>query len=249
MYKNYKKFLSALRKKLLNRETKFSLFVRYQLYSEYLTSLDYFDDVYAIDDKKISTDADYLEYSIGQVQTSASYNYSTCTITYQVEYDDTLKQEKALTKKLSKILASLKLDGLSNYNKIKKIHDYVVNHMRYDQTYSKYSAYHAVYDKEGVCEAYSLLMYRLLNDAGIPCIIVDGTGNGGSHAWNAVKLKGKWYFVDATWDDPVMSDGSDVCRYTYFLKCYDDMEGHVIPGFEEGTSKWSNYKWSDKSYK
>ena len=39
------------------------------------------------------------------------------------------------------------------------------------------------------------------------CIIVYGQANGsggyGDHAWNIVKIDGKYCHVDSTWDDPV----------------------------------------------
>ena len=60
----------------------------------------------------------------------------------------------------------------------------------------------------------------------IPCVIVygdgvDSDGNKEAHAWNYVKMdNGKWYAVDATWDDPIIIGGSSagVNRYQYFLK-------------------------------
>ena len=57
-------------------------------------------------------------------------------------------------------------------------------------------------------------MYRLLNQAGIKCIYVAGP----THAWNIVKIAGKYYQVDATWDDPVSSDGKNILSHKYFNK-------------------------------
>ena len=39
--------------------------------------------------------------------------------------------------------------------------------------------------------------------------------------WNYVKLDGKWYAVDTTWDDPVIVGGgiaSEETKHRYFLK-------------------------------
>ena len=37
------------------------------------------------------------------------------------------------------------------------------------------------------------------------------------HIWNVVELKGKWYHLDLTWDDPVMSDGTERLSHDYML--------------------------------
>lgn len=64
--------------------------------------------------------------------------------------------------------------------------------------------------KKALCEGYSTLYRELCLQMGIECEIVNGTarryvseiGNErlpSNHAWNAVKLKNKWYLVDVTW--------------------------------------------------
>ena len=69
----------------------------------------------------------------------------------------------------------------------------------------------------GVCECYAktFLMFMTLN--GIDCILVSND----FHAWNMLRADdGKWYWVDATWDDaPNWSEG--VC-HLYF--CVNDTE-------------------------
>jgi hypothetical protein len=46
---------------------------------------------------------------------------------------------------------------------------------------------------------------------------IDADGVPGSHGWNAVKIRGKWYMLDVTWDDPVMESGEQRLGYDYFL--------------------------------
>lgn len=63
----------------------------------------------------------------------------------------------------------------------------------------------------GVCEAYakSFMYLCLLN--GVDCIM--GSGDAGEpHAWNYVKLGGKWYGADLTWTD----NSGDEAVYDYF---------------------------------
>ena len=69
---------------------------------------------------------------------------------------------------------------------------------------------YALVTHEGVCESYSRSMQLILGKLGIPCVLVHGMQTSGDdpepHMWNAVQVGGKWYAVDATWDDPVRLD-------------------------------------------
>lgn len=113
-------------------------------------------------------------------------------------------------------------------DKIKIVHDYLVDTIEYDSTAGQniYNVYGALIDKRAVCEGYARSFKYVLDEIGIPCIIVCGmaknrSGEAESHAWNYVEIDGKWYAVDATWDDPVIIGGGelrDENKYAYFLK-------------------------------
>jgi len=62
-----------------------------------------------------------------------------------------------------------------------------------------------------VCEAYARAFKVLCDEAGIPCVLVDGdavtkSGGSGPHMWNYVKVEDNWYGVDVTWNDPSGSE-------------------------------------------
>lgn len=38
----------------------------------------------------------------------------------------------------------------------------------------------------------------------------DGKVSSGLHAWNMVKVKGKWYHLDTTWNDPIPNRPDEV---------------------------------------
>ena len=57
-------------------------------------------------------------------------------------------------------------------------------------------------DKKSVCNGYAKAAQYLLNHAGIPCIIVNGSALGNAHAWNIVEIDGAYYHMDVTWGDP-----------------------------------------------
>ena len=108
----------------------------------------------------------------------------------------------------------------SDYEKLKYIHDWIVNKTDYTlngPVYKSEADGPIVYG-EALCEGYSKAFMYLAQSLGFDCICVVGTANGGSHMWNMVKLNGLWYHVDTTFDDPIMSNGSRTLTHNYFLK-------------------------------
>ncbi len=62
-----------------------------------------------------------------------------------------------------------------------------------------------------VCEGYARAFKVLCDKAGIPCVLATGDARGykggaeEAHMWNEVQMEdGKWYAVDATWNDPTV---------------------------------------------
>ncbi len=142
-------------------------------------------------------------------------------------------------------IESVKNDIIGNlkgndYDKIMKIHDYLVDNIEYDSTYKArgtYSIYGALIGKSCVCEGYAKALKYLANQAGIMCEIMQGTatnsaGQNESHAWNCVKIDEKWYQIDTTWDDPVFVGTGykvNVYKYKYFLRGTNTFEkDHIL---------------------
>jgi hypothetical protein len=134
--------------------------------------------------------------------------------------------EEQIDEIVNKIVSNL---SGTNYQKLLKIHDYLVNTIEYDQTLEKdniYNIYGALINKTCVCEGYAKSFKYLANKIGIDCVIVAGSGTNSSgkqenHAWNYVLLNNNWYAVDVTWDDPIVIGGgtlSDSIKYKYFMK-------------------------------
>lgn len=88
----------------------------------------------------------------------------------------------------------------SDYAKALWLNDWVVDNTQYDNTYTYISAEGVFGRGLGDCEAYHDAYVRLLNRAGIETRRVDSYGD--AHVWTGVKLGGKWYNVDTTWNDP-----------------------------------------------
>lgn len=150
------------------------------------------------------------------------------------------KYQQKIEKVRDYILANV--NGKSDYEKIKLIHDYLRDTIEYDSTISKdniYDIYGALVLRECVCEGYAKAFQYLMNEANIDNVIVIGTGTNSSgktenHAWNYVKLNDNWYAVDVTWDDPILiGDGilPEKSKYQYFLKGSNTMnKNHVSSG-------------------
>ncbi|CAH1222124.1 hypothetical protein PAECIP111892_05108 [Paenibacillus auburnensis] len=162
----------------------------------------------------------YLYYIIDSYAFSYRGSSRSANVTVQVEYRETLQQTAYVNKQVKAILQKIITPGMDNHQKVKVIHDWVVLNLKYDNTYSKYTAYEGLQSGSAVCQGYSLLTYKLLLGAGIPNKIVEGKARpeGGvsqSHAWNLVQLDGRWYHLDTTWDDPTPSTEDGVSTVYY----------------------------------
>jgi len=135
-----------------------------------------------------------------------------------------LKKYNYVNDKINSILATVVKSGMSDYEKELALHDYIVNYSRYDienldrntVPRDSYTAYGLLANKTAVCSGYAEVMYRLLNKAGIETHIVTGKSRNQNHAWNLVKIAGKYYHLDSTFDDPVTQDKSNTLSYNYF---------------------------------
>lgn len=147
-------------------------------------------------------------------------------------------------KKLKSIAKKLVKKNMTDDEKVKAVHDYMVLNCAYDQEnylngtvpQESYAVKGFLENHTAVCEGYAKTFYAFMQIMGIPCRKVSGTGNGGAHAWNLVKLNGKWFHIDVTWDDPVPDRPGQV-RYEYFLLSDKQMsaKAHVWSG--EGLPK------------
>ena len=150
----------------------------------------------------------------------------------------------------------------SDYKKIKYIHDYLIDNIEYDSTYNgnnSYNIYGALVKKKCVCEGYAKAFKYLANCAGLECELVQGTGYNSSgnienHEWNCIKLNGIWYYVDCTWDDPIIIGGNGKAttemKNKYFLKGSNTFEkDHILSyQFSEGGKIFEYPSISQKDY-
>lgn len=122
---------------------------------------------------------------------------------------------------INEALAVIK-PGMTDLDKALALHDYLVLHIAYAyKDYingslggNVYNIYGALQEGKAVCQGYAYAYYILLNNVNIENRMV--VSNNMNHAWNMLKIDGKWYHVDVTWDDPVWDILGRV-RHEYFM--------------------------------
>lgn len=165
--------------------------------------------------------------SFSNIKTSLSESGE---ITIHIEYLYSEEQIQKIEQKMDEIIGNEINFKDSFYDQIKTIHDYIINHTKYDVTrnengeseYLSYLAYGPLFEGYATCNGYTDTMAIFLNRLGLPNYKIATTpedlenANEG-HVWNAVKLDGEWLHLDLTWDDPVSKDGKDYLQHKYFL--------------------------------
>lgn len=145
-----------------------------------------------------------------------------CQFTYNTQYNQSSVARYRAA--IDKAFAGVIENGMTDEQKATALHDYLVQHMVYDQNANnnlggeKRNAYEALVNGVGVCQGYTLAYAALLKEAGIEVDYCKSKSM--NHIWNYVKLDGKWYHADLTYDDATA--GSQVgetgyVKHTYFL--------------------------------
>ena len=174
----------------------------------------------------------YYEY-IDQSVVSLQLNY--------LEAIESLKEKyEQLMSKTDLIIASVVTDEMTDYEKEKALHDYLIETTRYDEDnqwpVESHTAYGALVNGVAVCDGYAEAFDLLLKKVGIKSELVYGSLDGELHAWNLVEINGKAYFVDVTANDPTNNE-NNYMKYTFFNVPFDFMtNSHDF----EGDYPWVN---------
>ena len=223
-FSDYDSAVLYLRKQMVSRETEITLNFPASWFDSHKDGL-YWDllyDAMKCDDSSTGQEGDALMYGYSGCRLS----YSTGGyIQYTMAYHSNAEQEVKLTEAVAVAMTKLQLNGLSEAKKITKIHDYICNNVDYAYNSTEeqiYTAYGALCTGKAVCQGYAALFFRLCKEAGLSVRIISGTGNGGAHAWNIVRIGSKYYNVDCTWD------GQGAATYNNFLlKSEADFSNHT----------------------
>lgn len=190
----------------------------------------------------ISLSGGYRYWTSGSTITKIEFTYLTNAKEEQQELDAALQEVK------SKIDTS----GMSDEEIVLAYYEYLTSTVAYAyEDYFNgtiaanhgYDMYGALVKHSCVCQGYAETMFYLLREAGLSCAIASSENI--NHAWNIVKIHGKWYHIDATWDDPVW-DMPGRSYHDYFLVSFDTMNKNtLINHTKDRTDMVVSAQWGD----
>ena len=158
---------------------------------------------------------------------SIVFNFDDRIMEIEIKHTYSSQEIAQISSRVDEIIKKNLNSGMSSKEKIKSIHDYIINHTEYDtlktkdvnnNTYKSNTAYGVLFQGYGICSGYSDAMKLFLDKLGI----INYKVSNDQHIWNLVYLDGKWLHLDLTWDDPV-SD-KNVTRDSYFLVPYQNLK-------------------------
>ena len=169
-------------------------------------------------------------------------------------YDNTLSSDayQRRVKETNAAIESLvaKTKGMNDFEKALYVHDYIILNCEYDldllnlikaegtldgEVYSeRYTEYSVLVNGTGICGSYALAYRAVMNACGVECLYLSSKAM--FHAWNMIKLDGKWYHVDCCWDDPTPDRYGEAWRI-YFLRTDDEI------------MELNHYSWTPNEYK
>ena len=150
---------------------------------------------------------------------------------------------KAMEARVKKLAGAAQ--NLTEKEKELYIHDFICQNVRYDKLKKAYS--HEIIGPlgqgVGVCEGIAKAVKILCDALGIWCIIAIAEANPEKgikyrHAWNIVRMDGRYYHLDATFDNSLSRENG--VRYDYFnlndAQLFRDHEPVIwkVPACEDG---------------
>lgn len=155
---------------------------------------------------------------------------------------DLTVQEIASLSKAQSILQILNIhDGLTQEEKARTIHDWMIAHCAYDEfalknsklfaesnrtAYDPWDGKFMILQNKGVCDSYAQAYWLLLQMVEVPCSMMAGSVEGSAHAWNLVFMNNHWAHVDVTFDDPVPDSPGRICDTYFDLSDKEIAENH-----------------------
>ena len=179
------------------------------------------------------------------------YNGGTMTKivpTYLYPAADIPAMKKAFNKEANRIIKFASA-ATTTLGKLMLVNDYFCTHYQYDRNYEIYDAYNLFTKKIGVCQAYMLGYRHIMNKLGISNKTVTSTDM--NHTWNVVRVSGKWYHIDVTWNDPLetyaVNEKPYRSRHQYFMCSNGGLDKHYgwLPTVSANDTQYDAFFWED----
>ena len=165
----------------------------------------------------------------GECKTDIQMKLNACGQAMQYLYAKNVKkypskEAEAVGEALLAVKNEIISDDMTDEQKVRKIHDYIISHCEYalDGEVTYFSTAQVVLQEgKAQCQGYSEAFAALCLLSGVECRVISGNstfGFGeGAHAWCQVRIAYIWYHIDVTWDDPI-PDEPGMIRYDFYLK-------------------------------
>lgn len=227
------KIADLIREGMVNRESEIEVYYKSKNIYEDQIFYDWME--LAMQETDQPDEGDYIQWQYDKINLSGSGYLDESDGMYYFDlvitatYHTTKAQEAEVTERVEEVLDDIGVNdaGVTNYEKTKRIYDYICENVSYDTENAddadyklKHTAYAALINKKAVCQGYALLLYRMLEECGIDSRIIYGTSQGELHGWNISELGSTYYLLDSTWD-------AGETEYGYFLKGENNFANHT----------------------
>ena len=190
----------------------------------------------------ISLSGGYTYWTSGSSITKIEFTYLT----------NAKEEQQKLDAAINELNSRVDISGMTDEEIVLAYHEYLTSTVAYAYAAylqgslggaHEYDMYGALVNHSSVCQGYAETMFYLLKKAGLSCAIASSQNI--NHAWNIVKVNGKWYHVDATWDDPVW-DMPGRSNHDYFLVSFDTMNKNTLVNHtKDRTDMVVSAQWGD----
>lgn len=121
------------------------------------------------------------------------------------------EKDAAILDMAGKVLEEVIREDMTEYERERALYEWVTANAVYDQDHydklgtmdpDSHNPYGLLKNGKAICVGFATTFQLLMDMAGVECVTVVGASrdNDADHAWNMVRLNGKWYCADPTWD-------------------------------------------------
>lgn len=128
---------------------------------------------------------------------------------YQMSLEEKESAQSEIDEEVNEYL-SLIPEGADDYTIEKIFYEALAERVEYDlNAENNQNIYSVFVSKRTVCQGFTRALQYLLEKEGIQSTSISGFADGQTHAWNLVRLDGKYYHTDVTWGKTSCVEGKE----------------------------------------